>query len=576
MQPLTASDARLETLERTVRALEARVSALETGSDLDSSHRSLPKDPDANNQDLTPPADVATWFALTGRTLVVLGGAYFLRALTENGLWTPATGVAAAFGYAAVWLVVADRTARGRPSAPSGRIDRRVEGATFHGAAAVMIALPLLWESVTRFHVVGAALAGGVLTVATLAVLAVAVRARLHALAWIALCAAVPASIALTSATGAIVPFAAADIVLGITTLWIGYTVDWVWLRWPAAAVANLTVAALTASVASHTAASPLPRIVALQLLLVGGYLASVAVRTLVRGREVIAFEALQTTAALAVGFGGAVYVTQAAGTGHALLIATALVCGAGSYAVAFAFVMRRGVQRNFLFYTSVALVLVLAGSALGLPEPAIWWSVLAVACAWTAPRAGGLTLTTHAAVYLGTAALASGLFAAAASALTGGTSSQPLLSPPLLAVFAAGCLCWAAAPPRGVDIRRAGIPRTAIALVVTLAADAWIVSVVLSDRTAPGVAAAVRTSVLAGTAVVLAWVGARTRLREAAWLVYPTLAAGAVKLAAEDFQKSGAAALFVALAGYGAAMIAAPRLLRAQAGSVPSTRRTN
>jgi hypothetical protein len=80
---------------------------------------------------------------------------------------------------------------------------------------------------------------------------------------------------------------------------------------------------------------------------------------------------------------------------------------------------------------------------------------------------------------------------------------------------------------------------------------------------------------VLAATAFALAWVGARTRLREAAWLVYPMLGAGALKLLVEDFPRSGAASLFVALAAYGGAMIAAPRLLRAQAGSVPNTRRT-
>ena len=566
MQPFTASDARLEALEQTVSALEARVAALETGSDPDSLRLNATKTPDANNQDLTPHVDVAAWLALAGRTLMVLGGAYLLRAFTDAGAWPPAVGIAVAFGYATVWLVVADRAAR------SGRR----ASATFHGTATVMIALPLLWESVTRFHVVEPAPAGGLLTVATLAVLAVAVRARLHTLAWIALCGALPASIALTAATGTIVPFAAADIVFGIVTLWIGYTVDWIWLRWPAAAVANLTVLALTASVASHTAASPLPSIAAVQLLLVGGYLASVAVRTLVRGREVIVFEALQTTAALAIGFGGAVYVTQAAGTGRALLVATALVCGAGSYAVAFAFVMRRqGVQRNFLFYTSVALVLVLAGTAVSLPGPAIWWAVLAVACAWTAQRAGELTLTTHAAVYLVAAASASGLLSAAARALAGDASSQRLVSPQLVAVFGAACLSWAAAPPRGVDIRRVGIPRTAIALVVTLAAAAWIASAALSDATAPGVAAAIRTNVLAATAVILAWIGGRTRLSEAAWLVYPTLAAGALKLVVEDFPRSGAAALFAALAAYGAAMIAAPRLLRAQAGSPPNTGRT-
>jgi hypothetical protein len=72
-----------------------------------------------------------------------------------------------------------------------------------------------------------------------------------------------------------------------------------------------------------------------------------------------------------------------------------------------------------------------------------------------------------------------------------------------------------------------------------------------------------VRTGTLAATALTLAWIGRTTRLTEATWLVYPTLAAGAVKLLMEDFPKSSAAALFVALATYGGALILAPRLLR-------------
>jgi hypothetical protein len=141
--------------------------------------------------------------------------------------------------------------------------------------------------------------------------------------------------------------------------------------------------------------------------------------------------------------------------------------------------------------------------------------------------------------------------------------------------VFAAACLCWATpAADEGRTLAR--VSRTAIALIVTAAAVAWIVSTALSEGTAPGVAAAIRTSVLAAAAVGLAWLGGSTRLEEAAWLVYPALAGGALKLFVEDFPRSDAASLFVALAAYGGAMIVAPRLLRAQAGSVPNTRRTN
>jgi hypothetical protein len=555
-------DARLDALEQSVRALEARVAALESWSDRDDARDEATASADGAGHGLIPAVDLAVWLGLIGRTLVVLGGAYLLRALTESGLWTSATGIVLAFGYAATWLVIADRS-----SGVSG---------VFHGAAAEMIALPLLWEAVQRFHVVGPASASAILTVITLGILAVAVRGRRQALAWLAISGALPMSLALMASTGALVPFAAADIVLGVATLWIGYTVDWVWLRWPAAAVADLAVLALASEASPPDGAAAAPLIVAVQLLLPASYLASIAIRTLVRGRDIIVFEALQSAAALIAGFGGAVYVARTTGTGGMLLVATALACGAGSYASAFAFVTRRqGFQRNFHFYTSVALVLVLSGVALGLPETALWWAALAVTAAWLAPRSRGPTLTVHAVAYLAAATIASGLAAAVVRALTGGAASQPLAAPRLLAVFAAGCLCWATPPVDGYrPLARAA--RTAIALIVTVAAIAWIVSIALSDATAPGIAAAIRTSVLAATAIGLAWLGGSTRLVEAAWLVYPALAAGALKLFVEDFPRSDAASLFVALAAYGGAMIVAPRLLRAQSGSVPSTRRTN
>lgn len=570
-----ASDPRLDDVERALRALEARVAALEATS-LEP-HASI----DAGDADSTVPGalprfDLVPALTLVGRALMALGGAYLLRALTEGNIWPSTVGITLAFGYAAAWLAAADRSGRRHPPA-----------AIFNGATAVMIALPLLWESVTRFQTIGPWVASVVLVASTLAPIAVAVRRRLQPLAWIALVGGLTASVALTAATGALLPFAAAAIVLGVTTLWVGYTVDWVWLRWPAALVADLAVLALAAGVSTHALANAPAAILATQLLLVGAYLVSVAMRTLVRGREVNVFEALQSTAALVVGFGGAAFVANATGTGRPLLVGIALAAAIGSYAVAFAFIIRRqGVRVNFFFYTSVAIVLVISGAALGLPEPASWWAALAVAAASlarlpsrqlarraaagseiaAAAEARARTLLAfHAAAYLFAAAMSAGLFAAVARALTGAAVSQSPIAPRLLVVFGAASICWmlrpaaadSAEPPRG------SMPHAAIGLLVALAAAAWLAALGLSDKTAPGVAATVRTSTLAVTALALAWIGGRTRLTEATWLVYPLLAAGAVKLVVEDFPQSSAATLFVALAIYGGALIAAPRVLR-------------
>jgi len=568
------SDDRLAALERAVAALDARLGALEAGG-APAMPREIDEDPPAPRAG--PALDPVALMTLVGRTLVVLGGAYLLRALTEAGVWPPLVGVAAGFAYAASWLVAVDR---------AGRRGLRVS-AIFHGLSATIIALPILWEAVTKFGAIGGGGAAAILTATAMAVLTVAVRARLQTVAWMIVLGAVVSSLALTAATGAVLPFAVADIALGVVTLWIGYTIDWVWLRWPVAASADIAVLALAAGVASRTASNAPSTIVAVQLTLMTGYLASIAIRTLIRGRDVNVFEALQGGLALAVGFGGAVFVARASGTGGALLAGIALASGVGCYAVAFAFVARhQGLRHNFYFYTSLALALVLAASMLGLGEPSLLWAALAVLSAWTAtrvqPPAGpqaptaapaegfgaslGFTLALHAAVYFVAAALASNLLASSLAALVGPPIRQSPFSPMLFTVFAAGCLCWLipAPTPIGRADRFVIVPRLLIAMVVAAAGAAWLVVLVVSDGTDAGLVATIRTAVLATTALALAWAGAAPRTREAGWLVYPTLVAGAVKLLAEDLPRSTAATLFVALAAYGGALIAAPHLMRA------------
>jgi hypothetical protein len=586
-------EARLDALERAVASLEARLAAIETSADdrIDGRSPERPHDRSPERLALLSPGvasplqqrerfgqerepfrraiDPATILTLAGRTLMVLGGAYLLRALTESAVWPVWFGVTAGFVYAASSLVATSRAARANRSL----------SAQFHGATAVMIALPLLWEAVTRFRLLDAIGASLLLAVLVLATLAVAARARLQPVAWLATIGFVVSSVALTAATSVVLPFAVADIVVGVATLWIGYTVDWIWLRWPVALVADVAVVALGVGAATGTASSGPAVIVAVQLLLLGGYVASVAIRTLLRGREVIPFEAIQSTVALVVGFGGAIQVAQTTGSGTRLLVSIAVASGVGCYGVAFAFIARRqGVRRNFWFYTSMALVLIVGGTAIGVPYPALWWAVLAVAAATVAAarvhradagrRAaapGATTLTVHAAAYLVAAVFTSGLMAISARALIGPPITQSPLSPQPLAVFIGGCVCWLVLARGDADTRSeyARLPRAAIALVLAVAGGAWLAALVVSDGTAAGQAATVRTIALAVTALGLAWVGRSPRRREASWLVYPTLALGGVKLLAEDFPHSSAATLFVALAMYGAALIAAPRLIR-------------
>src|SRR4051794_31428389 len=562
-------DSRLRDVERSLAGLERRLTALEYNAA--TNPLPLGDQPDPRDQPDLPavpalaalpalpalPEDFVTMLSFVGRTFVALGGAYLLRALTDAAVLPAARGIALGLAYALGWLAASDR---------AGAADRRTSAA-FHGLVAAMIAFPLLWESVTRFQLLTPNAAAIGLALVTTLMLAEALRQRSQILAWIGVTAALGTALALVAATRVVVPFAAATIALGIATLWIGYGADWVLLRWPVALIADLMVLALTARVASGSWPDAPARIIALQLLLLTGHLASVAARTLLRGRDVNAFEVVQTAAALGVGFGGAVYVAAATGSGAATLAGMGLLIGAGCYGVAFAFLGQQGVRRNFYFYTSLGLILVLVSTALLLANAALAlaWTALAVTASWLALRTGRITLNAHAAVYALSAAGASGLLTSAAAALAG-----PARLPPPVSLLAASVLVGLAAcliipPPRAAGMSTPDrMARFAITIGFAWSAAGVLVGLfaaALPGAVDAGVLATVRTSVLASSALALAWAGRHDQFRESGWLLYPVLAAGGLKLLVEDLPRSRPATLFVALALYGGALILAPRL---------------
>jgi len=114
-----------------------------------------------------------------------------------------------------------------------------------------------------------------------------------------------------------VVPHAFFLILFGVAALWMGYSLDWLLVRWPVAAVADIVVVGVTMRALAPQPQETPAAALAVQVTLIGAYLASIAIRTLVRGRNVIPFEVVQTVAALAVGLGGALSVTQATGQGR-------------------------------------------------------------------------------------------------------------------------------------------------------------------------------------------------------------------------------------------------------------------
>jgi len=571
---LTRLESIIDELRGSIRRLEERITLLEgratAGPEADA--HAGPATVETRSPASQPAGrdwhDPIAILSLLGRLVIVLGGAYFLRAMTDLGTVPPAAGVALGLVYGLIWLALADR-AGARLQMPS---------AVFHGVGAAMVAFPVVFEATTKFRVLPGPASAIALTMLTGGLLTVAWRRRIQPLAWVAVMVALPTSIVILAQTRVVVPHAYFMILFGVATLWMGYSLDWLIVRWPVAAVANLIVVGVTARALAQQPQESPGVALAVQVTLLGAYLVSIAIRTLIRGRNVIPFEVVQTMAALVVGLGGALYVTRATGAGGVMLGIASVVFGAACYGVAFAFIERQQNRgRNVYFYTSLALVFVLVGMARLLPADPLagGLAALAVVCCAAWSKIGRLFLLLHGAVYLAAAAMASGAIGYDVSAVAFGAPGVWALpgAAMLVVLAAAAASAWLAAQELANDgSAYASPPRFAVVLVFVLSAGGTLVGYLapalggLPDRSIDaGVLATIRTGVLALSTLLLAWIGRHARFREWGWLVYPLLVGIGIKMVAQDFMHSRPATMFVALGLYGAALILAPRLRRRQ-----------
>ena len=576
-------DDRIAQLEAATRAvqerlqhIERRLAALEPGG----RSQTVASQDGRSGEAAAEPAggrtsDLVTILSLAGRSLIVLGGAYLLRALTEAGALPPLAGSLLALAYALTWLFGAGRSAARGLS----------ESATFHGLTASAIGFPLVWETTVRFGFfgpTGSAMALGALTGCALFV---AWRWPQRALAWTATLAALMTSLVLVPATDAPLPYAVVLVLLGIATLWLGYVRDWRALRWPVAVLADIAAIGLVTRALTETPRESPEAVLAFLLLLLGSYLASIGVRTLIKGRNVIAFEVVQTAAALVVSLWGLASILRVTGLEGRWFGAGFLCLGVASYAVSLAFVDRRqGRGANFYFYTTLALVFTVVGTTLVLPTSgvAVVCALLGVAATAAGGRLGRWALEAHAAVYLLVASVASGLFGDAARSLLGSdVAALRLPGPSGLASMA--CLTvavlWAVSGRGGAVVQWARPARLLILALFLWCAGGAVVHVAklglsgaFNREVATAELALVRTVVVAATALILALLASRLRVVEAGWLVYPVLLLGGIKVL-QDLRTLRPSLLVITLAAYGAALILAPRWLRGRSPSAAGER---
>jgi hypothetical protein len=276
----------------------------------------------------------------------------------------------------------------------------------------------------------------------------------------------------------------------------------------------------------------------------------------------------------LLVGFGGAVRIAGAWGKGTVLLGLATLAVGAACYSVAFAVVERQAASsKNFLFYTSLALVFSLAGAPLLFSGPLLAGSLalIGLLAAILGVRFGRATLHVHAAIYLVGAALVSGYLAHAGAVFLGPPGQVPqclsLGELPLLAIFGTTHLVLSHGFGKSKIPEGLRIPSLVLASLTVLGLGAYITAIfslaIPANPPDAGAVAAVRTGVLSLAAILLAVLSRFFRVPELRWLVYPILGLTALKLLLEDLAQGRPMTLFPALTLFGAALILAPRLLR-------------
>ena len=550
---------RLAELESRLEAVEGRLSALEKTSAADTAVEH-PHPDTSLGEGFLGSASIHV-----GRVLLIFGGAYLLRAITESEYVPAAVGIAMGAAYALFWLFMGFRNARA---------DEQRASAAIYAGTSVLLALPLLVEAVTKFNLLSAG--QGVLAVAVFVALAlaVAVSRDLRSLAWLVTAGAIGSAFAVLIVARAPVATVSLLLFVGLGSLWAVYVRQWSGLQWLGALGATAGALVMIVLGGSDQWALRPELVVVYATALFIAYFTSFAIRSHLLGRDLGFFEGIQSAFAAGVALWAAVAV---GGAGHATLLSVIGGSGLGlaacAYALALAPATRSARGKNFFYYSTAGLVLLVAGSALVLPPTAVavLWSVLALVMAWLSGRLGWVTLSLQCTILLFAAGAASGLLASGIFAFAGDPSAPWPAAVPwhaAIALTTVACLFIPVAQHSARWGKLAGLPQLTV-----LALSVWEVGGLMIVYSAPLLAgvmvepnlaalAALRTVILAASSVTLAISSRFRRWPEARWLVYPVLFLVGIKLFVEDFPNGRPASLFVALVFVGGALLLVARLL--------------
>lgn len=552
-------DERLRAVEAALVDVQRRLGALESRAGPDRLVQAGPEFPPELEEAAEPDRPRASGassrvVSLIGRTVMVLGGAFLLRAITEAGSLPRAGGAAIGFAYAVAWFGIADR------AVPQSR-----ESGVFHGLAGLVIGLPLLWEVGVRFGAAGPWVTAAGLFVVTLAALAVSLHRHLFALAAVTAVAVSGTAFLLALATGRPAPFVVVMLLALVAVTTFDDEPGWIWLEVPLALTTALLMAVLVLRAAGE---APLvqPAWMFWLSVLYAAFGVWCGVGRLARRRVVPwTFGGLHATGALSVGVGGCVIVAARLGAGLGAAVALiALLLAVSCYALALAVARDRPGRRaavRLLALQGLLLVAIATPVVFDQDAAALWLSALAVVFSWGGARRLVPELLGHGAIYAAAAAVVAGLPAAVAAGWVQTVSTWPP-APQLLWVVVVAATTGLVGPRLAADDPGARVTAAA-RLILAAVCSAGVLTMavliagpmILGASPGAGPVAALRSLALAAAAVALTFTSTLPRARAFGRLAVPVLVLGAVKIVVEDAWRSGPLLLFVALAGYGLAL---------------------
>jgi hypothetical protein len=547
-------ETRLQTLEEKVTLLSERLERVEQAlAALPPPSSTWPEGEPSLQELPATRAELTRWVTFLGRSCVVLGGAFLIRALTDGRILPSGLGVALGILFAATWVFFAHRAGASGATLSAG----------FHGVTAAVIAYPLVLETTTRLGVMSSGVAALTLVGFTALLLMVSWRDRLGWLAWIGVLSCLLTTLVLLRATPARAELTGVLLVLAAATFWLGDRPRWGALRWLPAMVLDLVILR-----AVFTSTPPL---LFYSVALAGLSLALVFSRTAILARPVGAFEVVQTVAGLVIGVAGALRASVEAGQGPGAVATGVLATSLLALFFAAWVVPRRGNQElDLLFYGTLSLGLLSLGVALLTAGDlrGVLWSILALLTALIGRRRNPGWFWSLAALLALGAAFATGWMGGVWQTLAGREPGRWLaISPGTATALGLVMLTYlVTVPPLRTPASLATWPSPRLpAAVLLLLSCAELATLILGwfrpFTPDPARLATARTLVAVAVALSLALIRRRVACPELTWIAHLALALGGVELVVRGLPSGRPLLLLVSFVVYGASLIAIPRL---------------